>query len=109
MRVRLIVVSSIIDYFISECLDASSKAPEYVRSADDDSVNYSVVQDAIMDKKNLGHLQTKSQKFSHLKLGHEGGLSSTLICPIFISDLGQRVIYGGWCQYRPLYDVNPQL
>ena len=45
------VESSFIPSFVSQCLDASSKAPEYVLSADDDSVNYSVVQDAIMDKK----------------------------------------------------------
>ena len=54
------VESSFIPSFVSQCLDASSKAPEYVPSADDDSVNYSVVQDAIMDKKKVGSLSLKN-------------------------------------------------
>ena len=55
------VESSFIPSFVFQCLDANSKAPEYVPSADDDSVNYSVVQDAIMDKKKVGSLCTTEE------------------------------------------------
>ena len=62
------VESSIIPSFVSQCLDASSKAPEYVLSADDDSVNYSVVQDAIMDKKKVGSLALKNFCLTSLRI-----------------------------------------
>ena len=62
------VESSIIPSFVSQCLDASSKAPEYVPSADDDSVNYSVVQDAIMDKKKVGSLALKNFYLTSLRI-----------------------------------------
>ena len=72
------VESSFIPSFVSQCLDASSKAPEYVPSADDDSVNYSVVQDAITDKKKVGPLALKNFCLTSLRIPKDDGTCNAL-------------------------------